>query len=67
MASGKHKRKASRQACKQKLPAIVPLRHRDGDRRRRGGMTYEQVMELKKKLHEAESSAITSQVDPGRL
>jgi hypothetical protein len=61
MASGKHKRKASRQARKQKSPLSGPFRHADGDRRRRGGMTYEQVMAIKKKLHEAESSAITSE------
>jgi hypothetical protein len=61
MASGKNKRKAARQARKQKSPRTGPFRHPDGDRRHRGSMTYEQVMAIKRKLHEAESSAISSE------
>ena len=59
MASGKRKHKAERQARKQRFPRTGPFRHPDGDRRRRGGMTYEQVLEIKRKLHEAESLSIT--------
>ena len=61
MASGKRKRKAERQVRKQLFPRTGPFRHPDGDRRRRGGMTYEQVMEMKRKLHEAESLSISSE------
>ena len=61
MASRKRKRKAERQTLKQRYPKTGPFRHPDGDRRRRGGMTYEQVMEIKRKLHKAESLSISSE------
>jgi hypothetical protein len=54
MASRKSKRKAERQARKQQTPRTGPFRHPDGDRRRRGGMTYEQVMAIKRKLQQTE-------------
>jgi hypothetical protein len=60
MASRKRKRKAERQTLKLRYPKAAPFRHPDGDRRRRGGMTYEQVMEIKKKLQESESLSLSS-------
>jgi hypothetical protein len=54
MASRKSKRKAERQSRKQQIPRTGPFRHPDGDRRRRGGMTYEQVMAIKRKLQQTE-------------
>ena len=39
MASGKKRRKAAHLARKDRLPKGVPLRHHDGDRRRRDEMT----------------------------
>jgi hypothetical protein len=59
MASGKKKRKAARQARKLKNPQTGPFPHPDGDRRHRGKyMTYEQVMAIKKMLHQGEAEAI---------
>jgi hypothetical protein len=58
MASRKRKRKAERQAHKEKYPRTGPFRHPDGDRRRRGKyMTYEQVLALKQMLHQGELAA----------
>ena len=52
MASGKRKRKATQQARKQRLPQTGAFRHPDGDRRRRGeGMTYREVMAIKRVIH----------------
>jgi hypothetical protein len=51
MASGKKRQKAAHQARKQQ-PAAGPFRHRDGDRRRRGGMTYEQGAAQKRSMQE---------------
>jgi hypothetical protein len=53
MASGKRKRKASRQTRKLQLPRTGPFRHPDGDRRHRGGMTYVEGLAIKKKMQEA--------------
>jgi hypothetical protein len=53
MASGKKRRKAGRQARKQQLPRTGPFRHPDGDRRHRGGMTYEEGLAIKRKLQQA--------------
>jgi hypothetical protein len=57
MASGKRKRKASRQARELQIPRTGPFRHPDGDRRHRGGMTYEEGLAIKKKLQEAPADA----------
>jgi hypothetical protein len=53
MVSGKRKRKATRQARKQQIPRTSAVRHPDGDRRHRGGMTYEEGLAIKKSLQEA--------------
>ena len=59
VASGKKKRKSARQARKLKNPQSGPFRHPDGDRSHRGKyMTYEQVMAMKKTLHQGEAEAI---------
>jgi hypothetical protein len=51
MASKKQQHKASRRAKKLQQPS-VPGRHPDGDRRRRGGMTYEQGLAIKRMMQE---------------
>jgi hypothetical protein len=51
MASKKQQRKASRRAKKVQSPG-VPGRHPDGDRRRRGGQTYEQGLAFKQLLQQ---------------
>jgi hypothetical protein len=51
MASRKQQRKTSRIAKKERKP-MVPGRHPDGDRRRRGGMTYEQGLAHKRMLQQ---------------
>lgn len=53
MASGKKRRKSSRQARKQQIPRTGPFRHPDGDRRHRGGMTYEQGLAIKQKMQQS--------------
>jgi hypothetical protein len=52
MASGKKRRKAANQTRKAKRSPAAPFRHPDGDRRRRGGMTYEQGMAQKRLLQQ---------------
>jgi hypothetical protein len=51
MASKKQRRKSARRARSEAQPP-VPTRHPDGDRRRRGGMTYEQGLALKRLLQQ---------------
>jgi hypothetical protein len=51
MASRKQQRKSSGIAKKQRKP-IVPGKHPDGDRRRRGGMTYEQGLAQKRLMQQ---------------
>jgi hypothetical protein len=51
MASRKQHRKNSRLAKKERKP-MVPGHHPDGDRRRRGGMTYEQGLAQKRMLQQ---------------
>jgi hypothetical protein len=59
MASRKKQRKASRQARKLRNPQTGPFRHPDGDRRHQGKyMTWEQVIAIKKMLHQGEAEAI---------
>ena len=42
MASGKKRRKSAKVTkAQQQQPRTGPFRHKDGDRRRRGGTTYE--------------------------
>ena len=53
MASGKKRRKTARQARKLNHPQTGPFRHPDGDRRHRGGMTYEEGLAIKKMLQQA--------------
>jgi hypothetical protein len=52
MASRKQQRKAGRRAKKEQNPPKVPGRHPDGDRRRRGGMTYEQGLAQKRLMQQ---------------
>lgn len=42
MASDKKRRKAAKHSPKSQQPRTGPFAHPDGDRRHRGGMTYEQ-------------------------
>jgi hypothetical protein len=51
VASSKKRRKGARQARKAP-PAAGPFRPRDGDRRRRGGPTYEQGAAQKRAMQE---------------
>jgi hypothetical protein len=50
MASKKQKRKEARGAQPGRKP-YGQARHPDGDRRRRGGLTYEQGLAAKRMLH----------------
>ena len=48
MASGKKRRKAAKLTKAQQQPRTGPFRHKDGDRRHRGGITYREVMAQKR-------------------
>lgn len=52
MASGKKRRKAAKLSKAQQQARTGPFRHKDGDRRHRGGMTYEQGLALKKAMQQ---------------
>ncbi len=47
MASPKKRRKAAKLTKARQQPRTGPFRHKDGDRRHRGGMTYEQGLAAK--------------------
>ena len=52
MASGKTRRKAARQARKQRQVRTGPFRHPDGDRRRRGGQRVEDALAQKRAMQQ---------------
>jgi hypothetical protein len=52
MASQKKRRKAVRLTREQQKPRTGPLRHKDGDRRRRGGMTYGEGLANKRAMQQ---------------
>jgi hypothetical protein len=50
MASGKKQRKAAKLTREQQQSRTGPFRHKDGDRRRRGGPTYDEVLARKQAM-----------------
>jgi hypothetical protein len=52
MASGKKQRRARKLARKEQQPQTGPFRHKDGDRRRRGGTTYEEGLAAKRLMQQ---------------
>ena len=52
MASGKKRRKAAKLSKAQQQPHTGPFRHKDGDRRYRGGPTYREVMAQKRLMQQ---------------
>jgi hypothetical protein len=52
MASQKKRRKAVKLTREQQQPRTGPFRHKDGDRRRRGGMTADQAVANKRLMQE---------------
>jgi hypothetical protein len=52
MASGKKRRKAAKLTKAQQHPRTGPFRHKDGDRRRRGGLTADQAIADKRLMQQ---------------
>jgi hypothetical protein len=52
MASQKKRRKAVKLTREQQKPRTGPLRHKDGDRRRRGGLTADQAIANKRAMQQ---------------
>jgi hypothetical protein len=52
MASQKKRRKAVKLNREQKQPPAGPFRHKDGDRRRRGGLTADQALANKRAMQQ---------------
>jgi hypothetical protein len=52
MSSQKKRRKAVKLTREQQKPRTGPFRHKDGDRRRRGGMTFEEGLANKRAMQQ---------------
>jgi hypothetical protein len=52
MASGKKRRKAAKLTKARQQPRTGPFRHKDGDRRRRGGLTADQATANKRLMQQ---------------
>jgi hypothetical protein len=60
MASEKKRRKQIRITRKLRNPRAAGAPHLDGDRRRRGGLTYDQVMKQKQAQEQFEAQAFSA-------
>jgi hypothetical protein len=56
MASQKKRRKAVKLTREQKQPRTGPFRHKDGDRRRRSGLTADQAIANKRAMQQLGAS-----------
>jgi hypothetical protein len=52
MASDKKRRKTIKRIREQEMPPVGPFRHRDGDRRRRGGPSAKEAVAWKQRMRE---------------